>query len=278
VAAVNVTEVGTFLTKASFDPVIRAQTAWSSFFRVRKDDLESARVERRIKRTKSDVTTHLSPSRDAGAGDGIIDTTLARNGLHAVSRSNLDPSESGGYAELDTSGAQHLSFFRLPAIPSSKLDFNVDGERREPSSATDMTDLTESSDMGDTGILELPSRPRTAMSESDPGPRGSRTIEMPGPQTAPPSPRSRTVSKRSKAMTIDSFEIMRVLGKGCAGKVLLVRQRETDALYALKAIHKQHVRPCFALVVCFAGCSHSSFPLRSSLIANSPTRKPSRRC
>jgi serum/glucocorticoid-regulated kinase 2 len=35
--------------------------------------------------------------------------------------------------------------------------------------------------------------------------------------------------------------MMRVLGKGCAGKVLLVRHKATTSLYALKAITKRHV-------------------------------------
>jgi serine/threonine protein kinase len=35
--------------------------------------------------------------------------------------------------------------------------------------------------------------------------------------------------------------MMRVLGKGCAGKVLLVRHKSSTDLYALKAITKRHV-------------------------------------
>jgi serine/threonine protein kinase len=35
--------------------------------------------------------------------------------------------------------------------------------------------------------------------------------------------------------------MMRVLGKGCAGKVLLVRHKSSSNLYALKAITKRHV-------------------------------------
>jgi serine/threonine protein kinase len=35
--------------------------------------------------------------------------------------------------------------------------------------------------------------------------------------------------------------MLRVLGKGCAGKVLLVRHRASTSLYALKAITKRHV-------------------------------------
>jgi len=35
--------------------------------------------------------------------------------------------------------------------------------------------------------------------------------------------------------------MLRVLGKGCAGKVLLVRHKVTSDLFALKAITKRHV-------------------------------------
>ena len=47
--------------------------------------------------------------------------------------------------------------------------------------------------------------------------------------------------KSSRKVVIDDFEMMRVLGKGCAGKVLLVRQKASNELYALKAITKKHV-------------------------------------
>ncbi|KAK0450596.1 uncharacterized protein EV420DRAFT_1312313 [Desarmillaria tabescens] len=47
--------------------------------------------------------------------------------------------------------------------------------------------------------------------------------------------------KSQRKVIIDDFEMMRVLGKGCAGKVLLVRHKSTQDLYALKAITKRHV-------------------------------------
>ena len=41
---------------------------------------------------------------------------------------------------------------------------------------------------------------------------------------------------------LQDFEILRVLGKGCAGKVLLARHSDYEGqLYAIKAIHKKHV-------------------------------------
>lgn len=47
--------------------------------------------------------------------------------------------------------------------------------------------------------------------------------------------------KTQRKVIIDDFEMMRVLGKGCAGKVLLVRHKTSSDLYALKAITKRHV-------------------------------------
>jgi len=45
----------------------------------------------------------------------------------------------------------------------------------------------------------------------------------------------------SRKVQVSDFEMMRVLGKGCAGKVLLVRHKNNSGLYALKAITKRHV-------------------------------------
>ncbi|KAG9041974.1 hypothetical protein FS837_011510 [Tulasnella sp. UAMH 9824] len=44
-----------------------------------------------------------------------------------------------------------------------------------------------------------------------------------------------------KKVTLEDFEMMRVLGKGCAGKVLLVKYKKSSDLYALKSITKRHV-------------------------------------
>lgn len=47
--------------------------------------------------------------------------------------------------------------------------------------------------------------------------------------------------KSKRKVVVDDFELVRVLGKGCAGKVLLVRHKPTSGVYALKAITKRHV-------------------------------------
>jgi hypothetical protein len=51
----------------------------------------------------------------------------------------------------------------------------------------------------------------------------------------------RELKKSQRKVVVDDFEMLRVLGKGCAGKVLLVRHKSTTDLYALKAITKRHV-------------------------------------
>ena len=43
-------------------------------------------------------------------------------------------------------------------------------------------------------------------------------------------------------LTMDSFEVLRVLGKGNFGKVLLVRKKDSGRIYAIKALKKQHLR------------------------------------
>jgi serine/threonine protein kinase len=84
-----------------------------------------------------------------------------------------------------------------------------------------------------------------------------------------------SIEKRSKGVTIDSFEIKRVLGKGCAGKVLLVKLRDTQQHFALKAITKRHVSPHSYLSLCDdwerADLRSCTIAYRSSLIANSIT-------
>lgn len=44
-----------------------------------------------------------------------------------------------------------------------------------------------------------------------------------------------------QAMTIDSFELLKVIGKGSFGKVMQVKKKDTGRIYALKTIRKHHI-------------------------------------
>ncbi|CCA67867.1 probable Serine/threonine-protein kinase gad8 [Serendipita indica DSM 11827] len=44
-----------------------------------------------------------------------------------------------------------------------------------------------------------------------------------------------------QSLTIDSFELLKVIGRGSFGKVMQVRKRDTGRIYALKTIRKAHI-------------------------------------
>jgi hypothetical protein len=46
-----------------------------------------------------------------------------------------------------------------------------------------------------------------------------------------------------QSLTIDSFGLLSITGRGSVGKVMQVRKRDTGCTYALKMFHKAHVRP-----------------------------------
>ncbi|KAI5453240.1 Serine/threonine-protein kinase [Naganishia albida] len=46
---------------------------------------------------------------------------------------------------------------------------------------------------------------------------------------------------QNQHLTIDSFELLKVIGKGSFGKVMQVRKRDTLRIYALKTIRKAHI-------------------------------------
>ena len=50
---------------------------------------------------------------------------------------------------------------------------------------------------------------------------------------------SKVLNRRKNS--IDDYLILKCIGKGCKGKVMLVREKETSSLFALKTIHKSKV-------------------------------------
>jgi serum/glucocorticoid-regulated kinase 2 len=49
------------------------------------------------------------------------------------------------------------------------------------------------------------------------------------------------VQNRAGKLTIDDFELLKVVGKGSFGKVMQVRKKDTSRIYALKTIRKAHI-------------------------------------
>ncbi|KDQ52889.1 hypothetical protein JAAARDRAFT_445836 [Jaapia argillacea MUCL 33604] len=46
---------------------------------------------------------------------------------------------------------------------------------------------------------------------------------------------------RAESLTIEDFELLKVIGKGSFGKVMQVRKKDTQRIYALKTIRKAHI-------------------------------------
>jgi len=42
-------------------------------------------------------------------------------------------------------------------------------------------------------------------------------------------------------VTLEDFEILKVLGRGAFGKVMLVQKKDTEQVYALKSMHKEDI-------------------------------------
>ncbi|KAK4628838.1 Serine/threonine-protein kinase gad8 [Fulvia fulva] len=49
------------------------------------------------------------------------------------------------------------------------------------------------------------------------------------------------VETRQRSLKVEDFELLKVVGKGSFGKVMQVRKKDTNRIYALKTIRKQHI-------------------------------------
>ena len=393
--------LSTTLTAASADDAVRAHVAWLKFFATRRDDLESARVERRIKRARSDQTMHLALDPVPVSIPVSVSTSASASAAHEREERQEPSAASGATEELVVSGVEHdegepgiLTIlgggvdtkYDAPLVvepevepepeaaagPEDDVKLEAASARREGSSASGLAaapvevevaleaevalekdsepaaaaSQEEDGHLGaatassaanaaqdDTPALREPAAPETSAPDrpdvavvaphgtapQEVKPAGSSVrrpvitlpVPVPRPGTIPPSlflepssfmyqspvpgaPMSRssstmsaatTITKRSRAITLDSFDVLRVLGKGCAGKVLLVKKKGTEELFALKAITKRHVRPLFLFASLLPLLKHDqlpdsclcSIPRRSSLTESSHTRAPSRR-
>jgi serum/glucocorticoid-regulated kinase 2 len=46
---------------------------------------------------------------------------------------------------------------------------------------------------------------------------------------------------RNDSLTIEAFDLLKVIGKGSFGKVMQVKKKDTQRIYALKTIRKAHI-------------------------------------
>ena len=288
------TSIAAYLTTLSNILVLRQDRYWKRFVRVRTDDLESVRVERAIKRVRSDLAAHSRGLSKENALDGR----------------SAEPSESGSIGQPEEQSHeerkphQHQvnpSLIAVPDTPAPQEEKETSDPLKEDDTHPTVTEITDSTDeMPSSGSVadardvpspsdhtndilnqdetaspipnsaDHPQQPRMHRSKSaDPHkffrlprtyassvPSQNETESQTGDESSsgqpgrPSTRKKRSVStaaipkepkKSKRKVVIDDFEMMRVLGKGCAGKVLLVRHKQTSDLFALKAITKRHV-------------------------------------
>lgn len=285
----NSTAIAAYLTTISNTMALRPSRVWKRFVRVRTDDLESVRVERAIKRVRSDLAAHVGFLKEKES----IHTTGMQNGpsvAQSDSQSITDHRFNGNESneacedvralkeEVDLKEEEEMNHCERPngdPVTYGGLEDSAQASELpddETASVKPVDDGTETAAMPAGEVLTTPvasesfSRiPRSHSADFDKSSRLSRTYSAPAQETSSQTGddssasttggrvRSSGRTKRSISMApkepkksyrkvnIDDFEMMRVLGKGCAGKVLLVRHKATTDLYALKAITKRHV-------------------------------------
>jgi len=325
------TALASYLTTISNIASLRADRVWKRFVRVRTDDLESVRVERAIKRVRSDLAAHSSGAAGLGSvrekeNASVKDFAGVIGGGSFKEKENVDKASSKNVPSVHDGGlesSEEQTKEEVVAEEGKLDDSENNAEAKEdghPSKANNATESTmtpedasivddtssvQAADVSTTAVgveaeteaeasspsVDVPPTPlgsdisasripRSQSAEPDKSHRVSRAYTSSVPsqsgaesQTGDESSssvvltsggsekRSRRRKKRSSSrlakdssipstkepkkshrkVVIDDFEMMRVLGKGCAGKVLLVRHKQTQDLFALKAITKRHV-------------------------------------
>ena len=292
------TSIAAYLTTLSNILVLRQDRYWKRFVRVRTDDLESVRVERAIKRVRSDLAAHSRGLSKENALDGHSAEPSESESIHQPEEQSHEERKPYQHqmAVPDTPAPQHEKDVcdplkedepRSTDIPDSTTDEmpppssgsvvvvdarddpspsqytdGITNQQEEeaavapptPNSNTDLVPqqpprMHRSKSADPHKFSRLP-RSYTSSVASQNGTESQTGDDSSSGQPRRPSRKKRSASsaavpkepkKSQRKVVIDDFEMMRVLGKGCAGKVLLVRHKQTSDLFALKAITKRHV-------------------------------------
>ncbi|CEH19158.1 kinase-like protein [Ceraceosorus bombacis] len=218
------TKLATYFTTISNIPAVRKHKAWRRFVRVGSDDFESVRVERRVRKVRSDLAEHVKAT---------VAPTNTNVGL-AAPHGRPSVGDDGGRTE-DEADSQSASDHARDVGRKPSSFANIPEEHEKPdsvhASSSSKTQRTKNASAQQKGQAENSKSSNNALS----APAGKDT------KPERKHRRVRSEHKDKDKVTVDDFEMIRVLGKGCAGKVLLARHKASDGLFAMKSIHKRHV-------------------------------------
>lgn len=229
----SLSQISAYLSDLAKLPAVRESKDWVKFFSTKNsEDSESHRVERRIKRIRSDPAVPSPTDRAEQISCDASDTDdLAE--LAALSRqlAGEDASDMIATSASITVTQPQPTIASVAASASEQIASAVQTESA-PIARQAMSD----EQIHETLAIEaIPAYPKTPSPEpmSD---RSTPTSQIAFPKSARSS---RIVKSAPRKMSVAEFDVLHVLGKGCAGKVMLVRQKDTSRLYAMKAIHKR---------------------------------------
>lgn len=236
------TQLATYFTTIANLPVVKKHKAWKRFTRVGTDDLESVRVERRVRKVRSDLAQHVKSS-VAPANTNVAGMTSQSDIGEDSGRTDDDKSFSG--RSTSHSYRQDDGLSRAASVDTDRSG-RSGGVASSGLVMSDERDLASRKGPNFAGIPEEMERgastdggaeARSTGAQNSSSQHGSRSHPS---QSKRRERRGRRHTDQDK-VTVDDFDMIRVLGKGCAGKVLLVRHRPTKGLFAMKSIHKRHV-------------------------------------
>ncbi|TFK89836.1 kinase-like protein [Polyporus arcularius HHB13444] len=257
-----ITGLAAYLTSLANDSTLRQSRAWKRFVRVRTDDLQSVRVERAIKRVRSDLAAHVSPGSSTEINRSISQVVADSESAASVDDEASDVPDDitedvegerdaeEGTAEGPEDRAPTPMSPKPSATsveePKSEKAANGDAEEEEKAPRTPVQEGTRGQRSQSAGPTTRSSRlysstPSTASQTTGDDSSISTTERRSARKKRSKSKAPDSEKKSQRKVVIDDFEMMRVLGKGCAGKVLLVRHKPSQDVYALKAITKRHV-------------------------------------
>lgn len=217
------TQLATYFTALANNTQLRDHKTWKRFLRVGSDDFQSVRVERRVRKVRSDLAQHVKSSvapRNTNVGVAPAQSDLEEDGAPTEDDLDLDSAD-------DSSRASGTPAGRLSRATVASRSASVD------TASSDRRGLADDARSTNTNIEMIPEEQNAEDSEAN------TETELGEARSLKKRPHHRR--KGSNKVTVDDFEMIRVLGKGCAGKVLLVRHSASRGLYAMKSIHKRHV-------------------------------------
>ncbi|THH19992.1 hypothetical protein EW146_g1285 [Bondarzewia mesenterica] len=258
----TVIDLAAYFTAISNDQLLHRARVWKRFVRVCTDGLESVRVERTIKRVRSDLA-------NGDAADGEEESRRVHEDIQEerIGEVSAAPEEA---QEAQSAVEEHSETLRSPkvsvvsaAAPSEALSTTasvvpngideVDSTLPLMSIATKYhtARIPRSQSAYPVKFARLSRIFSPPTSQLD-GNTASQTEDDSSINTSCEQKRKlqkrfkstdlkRELKKLQRKVQVSNFKMMRVLGKGCAGKVLLVRYKSSSDLYALKAIRKQYV-------------------------------------